>query len=222
MEEGSKICKTCGALLPRTAEYFHRHPKTKDGFQPKCKPCAAAYAAQYRSKNGTALREASRKYYAVHKPEVRERQREYYGENRDGIRAQQQERRSLETPAGREQRRLYNLAYRENHAERLRAAQRDHHARNPLAYRMWSQAYKARRRAAPGHHTDADVRRQFKRQAGHCHWCQEPLLAFERDHVVPLSRGGSDSPENIVVVCQSCNRKKGSRALEEWLQIIWK
>jgi len=31
------------------------------------------------------------------------------------------------------------------------------------------------------------------------------------DHVVPLSKGGTDDPENLVTACQSCNAHKGSQ-----------
>jgi 5-methylcytosine-specific restriction endonuclease McrA len=30
------------------------------------------------------------------------------------------------------------------------------------------------------------------------------------DHVIPLSRGGSHNPGNLVSACQCCNQKKGS------------
>jgi 5-methylcytosine-specific restriction endonuclease McrA len=29
------------------------------------------------------------------------------------------------------------------------------------------------------------------------------------DHVVPLARGGTDHPSNLVVACRPCNMKKG-------------
>lgn len=35
------------------------------------------------------------------------------------------------------------------------------------------------------------------------------------DHVLPRSRGGADSWENLVVSCRSCNLKKGRRTPEE-------
>lgn len=38
------------------------------------------------------------------------------------------------------------------------------------------------------------------------------------DHVVPVSRGGSDEIENLVACCQRCNSIKGARTPEEWLQ----
>ena len=34
---------------------------------------------------------------------------------------------------------------------------------------------------------------------------------MEVDHVVPRSRGGSDHPENLQLLCPNCNRIKGDR-----------
>jgi 5-methylcytosine-specific restriction endonuclease McrA len=39
---------------------------------------------------------------------------------------------------------------------------------------------------------------------------------YHVDHVVPLSRGGSDGPENIVISCPRCNCSKSSKLPEEW------
>ena len=36
------------------------------------------------------------------------------------------------------------------------------------------------------------------------------------DHVIPLSRGGSHSWENLVLACQTCNSSKHNKLLEEW------
>jgi hypothetical protein len=40
-----------------------------------------------------------------------------------------------------------------------------------------------------------------------------PLLT--RDHVQPLSRGGSDQWDNVVTSCRACNQKKDDRLVEE-------
>lgn len=37
-----------------------------------------------------------------------------------------------------------------------------------------------------------------------------------QDHVQPLSRGGTDSPDNVVPACKSCNSKKGDKTPVEW------
>jgi hypothetical protein len=36
------------------------------------------------------------------------------------------------------------------------------------------------------------------------------------DHILPLSRGGLDIPDNAIRVCKSCNSSKGSKRLYEW------
>jgi 5-methylcytosine-specific restriction enzyme A len=45
---------------------------------------------------------------------------------------------------------------------------------------------------------------------GVCHYCQEkvPPAQLTMDHIVPLARGGSSKPGNIVPACGNCNRDK--------------
>ena len=38
--------------------------------------------------------------------------------------------------------------------------------------------------------------------------------AFEVDHVIPQSRGGTDHIDNLQLLCNSCNRIKGNRTME--------
>ena len=36
------------------------------------------------------------------------------------------------------------------------------------------------------------------------------------DHVVPVSKGGSTSADNIIPACQSCNSSKNNKDIIEW------
>ena len=49
---------------------------------------------------------------------------------------------------------------------------------------------------------------------GCCYCGREEKLTL--DHLVPVSRGGSDAIVNIVWACQSCNSSKGGRDLLVW------
>jgi hypothetical protein len=37
------------------------------------------------------------------------------------------------------------------------------------------------------------------------------------DHLIPRSRGGDDSADNVVLACQPCNTSRGDKGIFEWL-----
>lgn len=52
---------------------------------------------------------------------------------------------------------------------------------------------------------------------GNCAYCGEFLGKNKQiDHVVPISKLGADTLENIVYVCHSCNTSKGNRDFLDW------
>lgn len=40
---------------------------------------------------------------------------------------------------------------------------------------------------------------------------------LHRDHLIPKSRGGSDSANNMVWSCSTCNQSRGNKGIYEWL-----
>jgi 5-methylcytosine-specific restriction endonuclease McrA len=55
------------------------------------------------------------------------------------------------------------------------------------------------------------------RDAHQCQYCgkRPPLRELNIDHVLPRSRGGADSCENLVTACRVCNLRKGWKTPEE-------
>jgi len=53
----------------------------------------------------------------------------------------------------------------------------------------------------------------FARDAGRCQYCGDPAETI--DHVVPRSRGGTHTWENVVAACRPCNVHKADRLLAE-------
>lgn len=46
---------------------------------------------------------------------------------------------------------------------------------------------------------------------GRCHYCEKPLHPFndfQVDHVVAVSQGGTNDPDNLVASCRACNSQK--------------
>ena len=78
---------------------------------------------------------------------------------------------------------------------------------------------RARIAGLPGKHTKKDIENMLIKQSGRCFYCGVPLYTFQVDHVVPVSRGGANSPDNLVLACEHCNKSKGARLPEEWKPI---
>lgn len=58
-------------------------------------------------------------------------------------------------------------------------------------------------------------KRQFLEQGGTCYYCDEILKGMRQniEHIVPKSRGGTNSKSNLVIACSKCNKDKGTKIL---------
>jgi 5-methylcytosine-specific restriction endonuclease McrA len=72
--------------------------------------------------------------------------------------------------------------------------------------------FKIGRRSPPLSRANILARDNFQ-----CQYCSKELSSKEStlDHVLPKSRGGKTTWENIVCACASCNRKKGGHTPKE-------
>lgn len=59
---------------------------------------------------------------------------------------------------------------------------------------------------------------------GRCHWCGERFPAEEltMDHIVPVTRGGKASRNNVVPSCRECNSRKKYLLPMEWEEFLTK
>lgn len=127
--------------------------------------------------------------------------------------------------------RLYKKAYREKNRDRLNEEGRAYRLQNLEKFRQrkleWQRANpdmvraaKARRRCPDGGgFTSKDVVALFEEQKGLCVYCKISLDSetYHVDHVIPLSRGGGNTKENIALACPSCNTSKGNKLFGyEW------
>ncbi len=55
----------------------------------------------------------------------------------------------------------------------------------------------------------------LRRDDNRCHYCGKKSLEMTIDHIIPKSRGGMDSWENLITACIRCNNRKGNRTPEE-------
>ena len=60
--------------------------------------------------------------------------------------------------------------------------------------------------------------RLYGEQEGVCAGCEThfPFRVTDVDHMLPRSKGGTDHPDNLQLLCSGCNRSKGGRTMAEW------
>jgi 5-methylcytosine-specific restriction endonuclease McrA len=56
----------------------------------------------------------------------------------------------------------------------------------------------------------------FLRDDFTCRYCGDRGGILECDHIIPVSRGGSDAITNLVTACEDCNRRKNATISQAW------
>ena len=134
-----------------------------------------------------------RKYQEEHKVEISEYRKSWAADNEEKVAASK-------------------LAYYEHEREEVIARSKKWAESNPEKVRQAKANNRRKRRAArhasPGSFTAEEFEALCESYGNRCLACGETEAVLEADHVVPLTKGGSDSISNIQPLCGSCNRKK--------------
>lgn len=196
-----KTCLRCD--VEQILESFPADGSRKDGRHPYCKGCRSAEkkAAYIRDRN--KILEKASLYRANNLEAIKTRNKNYYW--RDP-----------------EQRRAKNRIYTARNAEanRLRAAEwyKNNRERGLLTSRVGLAKRRSLLAAAEGRCTAKNLLAILEQQEHKCKYCDTQLDAgWHADHVLPLSRGGTNWPDNIVITCPWCNLSKHDALLPEWL-----
>lgn len=201
----AKQCTKCGETKP--LEKFYRLKLGRLGRQAECKICSDARRRALAKTRPEAER-ASRRLWEQNHPEV--------------VRASGAKKRSK--PGYKQRMKEYGAAWYAKNRERLVPIRAAWHAENYEARRKPKMVQneanrRARRRAAGGSHTLEQVMELMERQHFECVCCPTSIKdSFHRDHIVPLSAGGSNDISNIQLLCPPCNRSKGARSMDEFLK----
>lgn len=83
-------------------------------------------------------------------------------------------------------------------------------------------SYRRSRRAkelnAPGSCTQEQLKARMAYFGNKCIYCGGPFE--EVDHLIPISRGGSNWPSNLAPSCTKCNREKWTKTYKEFKECL--
>lgn len=106
-----------------------------------------------------------------------------------------------------------------DNAEKENARTRKWKKANREVVRSHNMNRHAMKKGADGTFDGDDILALFSEQDGTC-LCGDDLGGgYHVDHMTPLSRGGSNWPSNLQLLCVPCNLSKGSRTMHEWLPL---
>lgn len=144
--------------------------------------------------------------------------KDYYAANREKSKAAARQWRIENAERVSNVARDYNLRNREKkhqkylaNREILAAQSAAWKAANPEKLAVYKAARRAREAGTGGSFTVDDIDWLKKKQKNRCAhaWCRASLnRKFHRDHIVPLSAGGSSDKRNIQLLCPRCNLRK--------------
>lgn len=202
-----KLCSACNNLYPATPEYFTRNGKNR--LSSRCKQCKSQIDKVYREAHADE-RHAYQKVYRQTHIEERRAYHKAYGYTH------------IEERRVRNQDHADNIyekqrTYREKHAEKISMRRRAYRLAHIEEERAITRNRHARKKSNGGIHTAADIQKQYANQKGKCYYCQAKVgSTYHVDHVIPLSRNGSNDPSNLVIACTVCNARKYNKLPHEW------
>ena len=171
--------------MKKYPDYSRREPKLKNckRMQVRCDYCGKLFWEKKSAYKKRKRHFCSRKCYSLFRKEKLPfyEQPAYKGVREEGISKQ-----------------IYYRRYCENHKERIA--------------HLKARRY-ARERGAIGSHTLEEWEDLKKKYNYTCPMCgrREPEIKLTKDHIIPLSEGGTDYIWNIQPLCRSCNSKKGKK-----------
>jgi 5-methylcytosine-specific restriction endonuclease McrA len=177
-----------------------------DGRMGKCKACVKSrvrenrrnrkqqYAEYERSRANLPHRiEARRKYYEEHKEQIYEHKKTWTANNSQRVASLKRDyyERNREEVISR------SKTWAEENAEKVKVAKANIRRRRRVA-----------ENASGGRFTVEEFNALSSAYGYACLSCGATDRLLEADHVVPLTRGGSDEISNIQPLCGECNRRK--------------
>lgn len=201
-----KTCRQCRTA--KTPEAFWKRSASPDGLQETCKLCFTQYKAE---RPKADVLKVQRAWCVANRDKVNKYSSEYKARNSAKVRAESQ-------------------AWLEDHKDllaarlrALRAADPEKYLNNQREYRRLHpekhRAYNHNRRAMHAQVLATLTQLQWEQIlelfGQTCAYCGSDK-SITMDHIVPISRGGNHTEDNVIPACKSCNASKGAKVPHEW------
>lgn len=214
-----KVCKNCEVLSP--VSNFRKGRNS-------CKQCERDYAKLYENKN-KEKRSAQKKDYLIRNREkylAKEREKNNSPERKEYIKNWRLSNKNKLTEYRKKNYENNKDYYNAKNKARWENNKENEQARN----KAWREAnkekvkeYRLKRKLALDSNAPKEYNLAFLEYAkailsGKCAYCDNQATTIE--HILPLSKGGLNEPQNIVGACVTCNSSKNNKEIHEFTSML--
>lgn len=203
----SKVCSKCGE--EKDFDEFSKQNGCKDGLYPSCKKCCAEKSRKWNLENKDYAKTMKHERYIKNRDSVLKKQKEYTDRNKEKIAARNKIWRLKNKDYIKDKGLRYYSENKEVIAKKLSEYQKSPAGKLSIA------KVQHRRRVLERESECTLTLEQWDKivlnQDGKCAMCGKKFCKSrppEKDHIIPVSKGGGLTYENVQALCRSCNSSK--------------
>lgn len=190
---GGQECNKCGEFKSFTE--FYEKSSNITGYRKQCKDCTGQYYRKphYRDNREIVIKKM-REYRKANREEINKRQRGYRTDNPEKFRQND------------------SASYLRNRDKKIGRATK-YQALHPEMVKVVQMKRRAQKNKCQGSFTYQEWIELCQKYGNKCIRCGNEVK-LTVDHVVPLSKGGSNDINNIQPLCKHCNCKKHTKTID--------
>ena len=218
-------CSKCHQSLPETEFYSIKHYT--------CKKCVSDWGKNRwtKIKDLPETKERSKRYRFNHKEQIAKQKNEYYlSHKKESLQyfkewaRKNKDKRKIHNRRWYLKKRQLDPTYFPKINQKIKVWKTNYTRQYRKKNRAWNILQKLKRRLREKNGigiTEKEVLNQLRKQESKCFYCKKDITdTYTIDHKKPLSKGGENSKENMVLACMSCNSKKGVKDINDFMNTI--
>lgn len=187
-------CKICHVTYPLTRRYWHQDPSNRTGFAYRCKGCVKQHNDRYYQEHRAEII-ARKPSWTIDRTKARARVTQWRQAHPDEHKAHD----AKYYQTHQNQIKRFQARYKREHPETLAATKKRSYLKHRDKILLRCRQYrKDHPEKAPGYSQRVAI---YARDGGKCHLCHRQVSrhTFHLDHIIPRSKGGQASLDNLAL-----------------------
>lgn len=227
----TKVCTKCGKEKPATTEYFYVRRTCKDGLNTQCNKCCKEYRKEYHKKNyrknKVYLNKKSKEWAEENRERMLQLQKDWYEKNYPKNKDKENARSKEYFRENPNYRKEYYTKNKEHHNKLTAKWHQENKERHSWLNKRWLEnnrekanlqtvKYQHLKKMLPFDFSLSDWEVCLDYFDNSCAYCGDKESDLEKEHFIPVSKGGGYTKDNIIPACSFCNSSKLNRDFKDW------